>query len=57
MNAINVTHPEWVEIVSWNDFIEGTYVTQIDDPSKDSVRQLPRPERTSHATGTSKLFP
>jgi glucan endo-1,3-alpha-glucosidase len=28
MNAINVTHPEWVEIVSWNDFIEGTYVTR-----------------------------
>jgi glucan endo-1,3-alpha-glucosidase len=34
MNAINVTHPEWVEIITWNDFIEGTYVSPIDDPNK-----------------------
>ncbi len=34
MDAINVTHPEWVEIISWNDFIEGTYVSPIDDPNK-----------------------
>src|SRR5450755_1448258 len=34
MNAINVTHPEWVEIITWNDFIEGTYVSPIDDPAK-----------------------
>jgi glucan endo-1,3-alpha-glucosidase len=34
MNAINVTHPDWVEIITWNDFIEGTYVSPIDDPNK-----------------------
>jgi glucan endo-1,3-alpha-glucosidase len=34
MNAINVTHPEWVEIITWNDFIEGTYVSPIEDPNK-----------------------
>jgi glucan endo-1,3-alpha-glucosidase len=34
MNAINVTHPEWVEIITWNDFVEGTYVSPIDDPAQ-----------------------
>ena len=34
MDAIHVTHPEWVEIITWNDFIEGTYVSPIDDPNK-----------------------
>jgi Glycosyl hydrolase family 71 len=34
LDAINVTHPEWVEIITWNDFIEGTYVSPIDDPNK-----------------------
>jgi glucan endo-1,3-alpha-glucosidase len=34
MDAIDVTHPEWVEIITWNDFIEGTYVSPIDDPNK-----------------------
>jgi glucan endo-1,3-alpha-glucosidase len=34
MDAINVTHPEWVEVITWNDFIEGTYVSPIDDPNK-----------------------
>jgi glucan endo-1,3-alpha-glucosidase len=34
MDAINVTHPEWVEIITWNDFIEGTYVSPIDDPNQ-----------------------
>jgi hypothetical protein len=33
MDAITTTHPEWVEIVTWNDFIEGTYVSPIDDPA------------------------
>jgi glucan endo-1,3-alpha-glucosidase len=31
MAAINVTHPDWVEIITWNDFVEGTYVSPIDD--------------------------
>jgi glucan endo-1,3-alpha-glucosidase len=34
MDAINFTHPEWVEIITWNDFIEGSYVSPIDDPNK-----------------------
>lgn len=25
---------DWVEIITWNDFIEGTYVSPIDDPNK-----------------------
>jgi hypothetical protein len=32
MDAINVTHPEWVEVITWNDFMEGSYVSPIDDP-------------------------
>jgi Glycosyl hydrolase family 71 len=34
MDAINVSHPDWVEIITWNDFIEGTYVSPIDDPNR-----------------------
>lgn len=34
MDAINVTHPEWIELITWNDFIEGTYVSPIDDPAR-----------------------
>jgi glucan endo-1,3-alpha-glucosidase len=34
MQAIQTTHPDWVEIITWNDFIEGTYVSPIDDPAK-----------------------
>ena len=34
MDAIQASHPEWVEIVTWNDFIEGSYVSPIDDPNK-----------------------
>ncbi len=33
MDAIHVSHPEWVELITWNDFIEGTYVSPIDDPN------------------------
>ena len=33
MQAIQTTHPDWVEIITWNDFIEGTYVSPIDDPA------------------------
>ncbi len=32
--AIQTTHPDWVEIITWNDFIEGTYVSPIDDPAR-----------------------
>lgn len=33
MDAIDTSHPDWVEIVTWNDFIEGTYISPIDDPN------------------------
>jgi glucan endo-1,3-alpha-glucosidase len=34
MSAIKNSHPDWVEIITWNDFIEGSYVSPIDDPNK-----------------------
>ena len=34
MQAIQTTHPDWVEIITWNDFIEGTYISPIDDPAR-----------------------
>ena len=34
MDAIKVTRPGWVEILTWNDFVEGTYVSPIDDPAR-----------------------
>ena len=34
MDAINVSHPDWVELITWNDFIEGSYISPIDDPNK-----------------------
>ena len=34
LDAIHTTHPDWVEIITWNDFIEGTYVSPIDDPNR-----------------------
>jgi glucan endo-1,3-alpha-glucosidase len=34
LDAINVSHPDMVEIITWNDFVEGTYVSPIDDPNK-----------------------
>ena len=33
-DAINTSKPDWVEIITWNDFIEGSYVSPIDDPNK-----------------------
>jgi hypothetical protein len=34
IDAIQRSHPDWVEIVTWNDFIEGTYISPIDDPNR-----------------------
>lgn len=34
MDAIQVSHPDWVEIITWNDFIEGTYISPIEDPNR-----------------------
>jgi glucan endo-1,3-alpha-glucosidase len=33
MDAITTSHPDLVEIITWNDFIEGSYVSPIDDPA------------------------
>jgi hypothetical protein len=33
MDAIRIIHPDWVEIVTWNAFIEGPFVSPIDDPA------------------------
>ena len=27
-------HADWVEIITWNDFVEGSYVSPIDDPHR-----------------------
>jgi len=52
MDAIEVTHPEWVEIITWNDFIEGTYLSPIDDPAKykraNDLASSPAPPSTLH---------
>jgi glucan endo-1,3-alpha-glucosidase len=52
MDAINVSHPDWVEILTWNDFIEGTYVSPIDDPARypraNDLRASVAPESTPH---------
>jgi glucan endo-1,3-alpha-glucosidase len=34
MDAIERSHPDWIEILTWNDFIEGTYISPIDDANK-----------------------
>jgi len=34
MDAINISHPDRVEIITWNDFVEGTYLSPIDDPAR-----------------------
>ncbi len=34
LDAIYVSHPNMIEIITWNDFVEGTYVSPIDDPNK-----------------------
>lgn len=34
MDAIKTTHPDWIEIITWNDFIEGSYISPIDDPHR-----------------------
>jgi hypothetical protein len=41
MNAINTTHPEWIEIITWNDFVEGSYISPIDAPIYDKDPAAP----------------
>ena len=40
--------PDWVEIVTWNDFNESTYVSPVDNPGQ-YESQLASPFRYSHA--------
>jgi glucan endo-1,3-alpha-glucosidase len=35
MDAVHTTHPEWIEIITWNDFVEGTYISPIANPIYD----------------------
>jgi glucan endo-1,3-alpha-glucosidase len=34
MDLIERAHPEWAEIITWNDFTEAHYISPIDDPNK-----------------------
>ena len=45
-NAIIANQPDWVEIVTWNDWNESSYMSGVDDPGKyngsDSLKTLKR---------------
>jgi len=47
MSIIN-TQPDWVEICTWNDFQESTYISPVDDPGKYSS-SLTSPRRYCHS--------
>jgi glucan endo-1,3-alpha-glucosidase len=47
-SAIIADQPDWVEICTWNDFNESTYVSPVDDPGR-YFSQLQMPRRHSHA--------
>jgi glucan endo-1,3-alpha-glucosidase len=51
--AIIQQQPDWVEIVTWNDFNEGTYVSPVDNPA--NYFAVGNPQRYSHA-GFLELF-
>lgn len=53
-SAIDQTHPEWVEIITWNDFVEGTYITPSSHRTPDGGNSIYGPF-PSHA-GTAKLM-
>jgi len=46
-NAIITNQPDWVEICTWNDFNESTYISPIEDPGVYEA-QLQTPRRYSH---------
>lgn len=46
--SIIANQPDWVEIVTWNDFNESTYISPIDNPEQ-YENQLASPHRYSHA--------
>jgi glucan endo-1,3-alpha-glucosidase len=45
--SIITNQPDWVEIVTWNDFNESTYVSPVDDPGQ-YFAELKTPFRNSH---------
>lgn len=47
-SAVITNQPDWVEIVTWNDFNESTYVSPVDDPGR-YFGELATPYRYSHA--------
>ncbi len=46
--SILASRPDWVEIVTWNDWNEGTYVAPVDDPARWNAGLQP-PRRHPHA--------
>ena len=46
--SIIANQPDWVEIVTWNDYIESTYVSPVNDPGQYEP-QFSTPHRYSHA--------
>lgn len=46
-NAIVANQPDWVNLVTWNDFNESTYVSPVEDPGL-YFHQLVAPVRNSH---------
>ena len=46
--SIIANQPDWVEIVTWNDFLEGTYVSPINDPGQYEPQEV-TPHRYCHA--------
>ena len=47
-NAIIANQPDWVEIVTWNDFNESSYISPVNDPEQ-YEEQVTTPHRYSHA--------
>jgi glucan endo-1,3-alpha-glucosidase len=46
--AVIASQPDWVEIVTWNDFNESTYVSPVDDPGQ-YFGELVTPRRYCHS--------
>ena len=46
-NSVIASQPDWVEIVTWNDFGESTYISPVEDPGQ-YFAELSTPHRYSH---------
>jgi glucan endo-1,3-alpha-glucosidase len=46
--SIITNQPDWVELCTWNDFNESTYISPVDDPGK-YFANIQRPRRYCHA--------